>query len=290
MLLYQRESSPPSKERMEKTNDSSSDPLSTETFFDITPKALTGAEQEHAANAPRQPPEQRSNKRDESGGRRGAALTPNCHDASSRGRRKSKSRRSLRYREPRSCGMVWRILLSASLLAAVVYAAVAPSAMRRNTALCVAVGVGASVAAAQLYIIVTRFLRCAPYSVWAVVALDGASVLGWCAAVAVLSYWHRAVLYRPGADADGEPAWWRRDCYDAPSGYAVYDAAAGAGTAVNVVWCDVEVDGRARLIGNAAARLQHRTVIGLSAVSLFFNAIVLYISVRKQRNPNWGSV
>ncbi len=50
------------------------------------------------------------------------------------------------------------------------------------------------------------------------------------------------------------------------------------------------MDGRQKLIGNGAARLQHRVVIGLSAVALFFNSIVLYISVRKRLNPNWGEV
>ena len=182
--------------------------------------------------------------------------------------------------------MVLRILLSASTLACIAYAAVTRSAMRQNTALCVTLGVASFVAAAQFYIIITRFARCLPYSIWAVVALDGISVIGWCAAIAVLSYWHRDVLYTPqGGDASG---WFK--CYNAANAHTVYDAASGFGTWVSLVWCRVEVDGRQRLIGNGAARMQHRAVIGISAASLFFNGVVLYVSVRKQRDPYWWKV
>lgn len=196
------------------------------------------------------------------------------HDASP-----IKTRRSLRLREPRSCGMIWRIFLSASLLSLIAYSAVDPAAMKRNTALCVAVGVAGFVAFAQFYIIVVRFLRCVPYSIWVVVAFDLLSVLGWVAAIVVLSYWHVQVLYTP---TQQDPKEWRA-CYNARNSYAVFDPAKGAGDSLNIIWCR---EGN-RLIGNGAARMQLRAVIGLASTSLFFNLWVLYISIRKQRNPYW---
>lgn len=275
--------SPPRYELTEKANGSSPSTATENTNRSTSPATSSQADQQRCVVDESQPLREKAFNHGDSV-QRPMSSTP---DAPNPYRSYGKPRRSLRYREPRSCGMVWRILLSASLLATVVYAAMVPLAMAKNTALCVTVGVGAFVAAAQLYIIVVRFLRCVPYSVWVVVALDAVSVLGWLVAVAVLSYWHIEVLYAPRA---GDPAAWTKQCYDARNGYAVYDGATGGGTVVNMVWCKVDVDGRRRLIGNGAARLQHRVVIGLSAVSLLFNSIVLFVSVCKQRSPDWGNV
>lgn len=198
-----------------------------------------------------------------------------------------KPRTSLRNREPRSCGMVWRCLLSLSLMAVIICSALSPKEMSKNTALCVAVGVASFVAAVQFYIIVTRFLRCLPYSIWAVLVLDGLSVLGWLAAIAVMAYWHRDVLYKPRG---GDPTKWF-SCYKDAGSHNFWDSSiGGTSSTIDIVWCSVKVDGRPQLIGNGAARLQHRTVIGLTATSLFFNGFVLYISLRKQRDPDRGRV
>ncbi|OAA75804.1 hypothetical protein LEL_07792 [Akanthomyces lecanii RCEF 1005] len=109
--------------------------------------------------------------------------------------------------------------------------------MAKQVVLCFVVGIGLFVAAAQLYIIAVC-IRCVPYSTWVVVGLDAVSVLGWVATVAVLAYWNVDVLYTSRA---GDAAAWRK-CYEAPNGYAVYDGATDGGTALYMVWWEVEVD------------------------------------------------
>lgn len=198
-----------------------------------------------------------------------------------------KSRRSLRFREPRSGGMCLRIVLWASLLATLAYAAYDPAAMRLNTALVTVVGVAGGVAVVQLYMVVTRFARALPYSTWFVVLLDALSVAGWVAAIAVLSYWHLRVLYRPNADTD--PASWSA-CYGAANKFKFLDPKYGVSEDVSLIWCPVRVDGRDRLIGNGAARVQHRAIIGLASVTLLFNTCALLLSVKKACDPHWCRV
>lgn len=176
---------------------------------------------------------------------------------------------------PRVGAICLRIILFANCMAIVVYGAITPHQMSKNTAECVAIGIGALAMAVQTYATLIRYLYCFPYSIWSIIGLDGLCAAGWIAAIAILSYWDINVVYRP---SDDDPDDWLR-CADAKTWDKVLTSD-GVGHWVHIEWCKVEVDGRSRLIGNSAARMQLHVLIGLSVVSLLFTGFILLWMVK----------
>ncbi|KAL4866697.1 hypothetical protein BDV12DRAFT_198918 [Aspergillus spectabilis] len=162
----------------------------------------------------------------------------------------------------------YRIILFANLLSITAYGAVTPSQLSKVTSDCIAIGIAGFAMAVQVYItwaVYGCFLHL-PYDIWAVVALDAICGAGWVAAIAVLSYWDREVVYLPQR---GDPGDWF-DCFDAKYWQKVMtDDGPGHWVnpvpRINPVWCEVEINGLDRLVGNGAARQQLHVLTGLSA-------------------------
>lgn len=184
----------------------------------------------------------------------------------------------------------FRILLFATMMAILPYAAVSPSQMYKNTAECVLVGIAGYSMAVQVFVTIVGFTSCFPYNIWFVIALDSLNTVGWIAAVALLSFWDLHVLYKPHKS---DPANWL-ECANTPYWKSVLTDD-GWGKWLQLVWCEVEVDGQDRLIGNSAARVQHKVLTGLATVALTFDALIIlwtavrgkrhYLIERRKRNP-----
>jgi hypothetical protein len=162
-----------------------------------------------------------------------------------------------------------RIILFANLIAQAAYGALTPHQMTKVTAECVTIGIVGLAMAVQIYVTLVAHLRL-PYKIWVVLTLDGLCAAGWVVAIAVLSYWRRSVLYSP---RPGDPKDWFK-CADARYWDQVLTSD-GYGHWINIAWCEVEVNGEQRLVGNGAARQQLDVLIGLSAVSLLFTGFIL---------------
>ncbi|KAI1868297.1 hypothetical protein JX265_007120 [Neoarthrinium moseri] len=178
-------------------------------------------------------------------------------------------------KKPKVGGVFGRIVLFANLVVIMAYGAVTPQEMSKVTAICVTIGIGGLAMAVQTYVTVAVF-TCLPYNIWAVIGLDGLCAAGWAAAIAVLSYWDRNVVYMPG---NGDPQAWFK-CANAKYWDTVLTSD-GFGQWINIVWCQVKVNGQDRLVGNGAARQQLHVLIGLSTVSLFFTGLLLLWMVKR---------
>lgn len=185
------------------------------------------------------------------------------------------SRKSREFRINAPC---LRIVLFANIMAMMIYGAIVPHALSKVTAECVTIGIVALAMAVQPYFTVSACCSCLPYNIWAAIALDGLCAAGWCAAIAVLAYWNLDVVYTP---RNGDPNAWFK-CYDADN-WDTFLTSDGTGKWIKLVWCEVEVHGQMRLIGNGAARQQLRVLIGLAAASLLFTASILIWTIRKGR-------
>ncbi|QKX59791.1 uncharacterized protein TRUGW13939_06933 [Talaromyces rugulosus] len=174
----------------------------------------------------------------------------------------------------RTSALGFRIILFANLMATMIYGAVTPSEMVKVTAERVTLAITGVSMAAQLYATLARF-SCLPYSFWAILGFDGICAAGWCAALAAMSYWDRAVVYKPRA---GDPAAWFKWANHRNSDTVLSDD--GYGQWIHITWCKVVVNGQDRLVGNGAARLQLHVLIGLSTVSLLFTGFTLWWTVR----------
>lgn len=170
----------------------------------------------------------------------------------------------IRNREPRVGGLLFRILLMANAVAIMAYGAITPSQMTKVAAEVVVIAVTAACMAVQAYVTLARFLRPVPYSIWA-----------------VLAYWDRAVVYAPRA---GDPDAWLRCARTRGSDQIL--TSDGYGSWVKILWCEVELDGRHRLVGNSAARVQLHVLIGLASVALFFTGLTIYYTVARGRYLN----
>lgn len=177
---------------------------------------------------------------------------------------------------PRTGGVALRIVLFANLIAMMAYGAVEPRELSKVAAERATMGVAGLAMAVQAYVTVTVYAPRLPYAVWVIVGLDGLCAAGWVAAVAVLSYWDRGVVYAPRG---GDPAEWC-ECGAARNWDDVFTSS-GVGKWIHLVWCPVEVDGRERLVGNGAARQQLHVLIGLSVVSLVFTGLIMFWTIRR---------
>ena len=185
-----------------------------------------------------------------------------------------------RNREPRVGGLFFRILLMANFIAMMAYGAITPSQMTKVTAEVVTIAITAVGMVVQVYVAVARFISL-PYSIWAVIALDSVCAAGWVAAIAVLAYWDRDVVYFP---RDGDPDAWFQ-CASTHS-YDQVLTSDGYGSWIKILWCEVDVDGRHRLIGNKAARQQLHVLIGLATVALVFTGFLIFYTVARGRSLN----
>lgn len=182
---------------------------------------------------------------------------------------------SSRNKSPKSSAIGFRIILFANFVAMMAYGAVTPSEMVKVTAERVMIAITGVAMAVQVYVTFARFTS-VPYSIWAVIGLDGICAAGWCATIAVLSYWDRAVVYMP---RDGDPAAWFECANERYWDNVLTDD--GYGQWIDITWCKVDVNGRARLVGNGAARQQLHVLIGLSTVSLLFTGFTLWWTVKR---------
>ncbi|KAE8311561.1 hypothetical protein BDV41DRAFT_589639 [Aspergillus transmontanensis] len=180
---------------------------------------------------------------------------------------------------PRPSAIAFRILLFATLIVIMVYGAVTPHQMYKVTAECVLIGIAGLSMAVQVYITWAIFACCLPYTPWVGIVLDGVCALGWIGAIIVLSYWDRAIVYMP---QEGDPKEWFT-CAKAHTWDKVLTDD-GIGLWINILWCEVEVDGRERLVGNGAARQQLHALIGLASVSLFFTGLILWWTIRRRND------
>jgi hypothetical protein len=177
----------------------------------------------------------------------------------------------------KSGALCLRIILFANLIALAAYGAVAPGQMSKVVAECLTLGIVGLSMAVQIYVTLARYLRL-PYSIWLVLSLDTLCAAGWVVATAMLSYWDRNVVYSPRA---GDPAAWFK-CANARYWDPVLTSD-GNGHWINISWCEVEVGGKRRLVGNGAARQQLHVLIGLCAVSLLFTGLILWWTLRRAR-------
>jgi hypothetical protein len=168
-------------------------------------------------------------------------------------------------------------------MAMMIYGAIVPHEMSKVTAECVTIGIVAFAMAVQPYFTASACCSCLPYNVWVAIAIDGLCVAGWCVAIALLSYCNLDVLYTP---RNGDPDAWFI-CYNADN-WDTFLTSDGTGKWIKLLWCEVEVDGQNRLIGNGAACQQLRVLIGLAVVSLLFTASILLWTIREGRQ--WGLI
>ncbi|KAL4875410.1 hypothetical protein BJY04DRAFT_202149 [Aspergillus karnatakaensis] len=178
----------------------------------------------------------------------------------------------------RTSALCYRIILFANLMALIAYGATTPKQLYKVTSECVAIGVAGFSMFVQAYITWAVYACCLPYNIWLTIILDAVCEAGWVATIAVLSYWDRQVVYTPRS---GDPTAWLQ-CADAKywSDIITDD---GPGHWVNLVWCEAEVGGKRRLVGNGAARQQLHVLVGLSAVALLFTGLILHWTVRRGR-------
>lgn len=176
---------------------------------------------------------------------------------------------------PKTGAVILRIILFANLITIAAYGAITPRQMYKVTAECVTIGIAALAMTAQTYITLAVY-TCLPYSIWFVIGNDGLCAAAWTAAIAVLSYWDRQVAYKP---RDGDPTAWFK-CANTRDWDQVLTSD-GYGSWIKILWCEIEVDGKSRLIGNGAARQQLHVLIGLSAVSLLFTGLIILYTVRR---------
>jgi len=174
-------------------------------------------------------------------------------------------------------GVVLRIVLFANLTAIMAYGTITPHEMSKVTAETVTIGITGLAMAVQIYVTLATYTRL-PYNIWAVIGLDGLCAAGWGVAIAVLSYWDRQIVYSP---RDGDPAAWFQ-CANAEGWENVWTND-GVGQWIHLLWCEVEVNGRNRLVGNGAARQQLLVLIGLSTVSLLSTGLIIFWTVRRGR-------
>lgn len=184
-------------------------------------------------------------------------------------------------RKNRIGAICFRIVVMANLLAIMIYGAITPHQMAKVTAEIVTIAVTAFAMAVQVFLTIAFFcLRC---SVWIFIGLDGLCAAGWVAAIAVLSYWDLDVVYKPRGN---DPSSWFQ-CYRTGSFEKVLTTD-GWGHWIKILWCEVEVNGQDRLIGNGAARQQLPALIGLSTVALLFTGILLIFTIWRARD--WGLI
>jgi hypothetical protein len=187
-------------------------------------------------------------------------------------------------RKERNPGAIcFRIILFATLMAIMGYGAATPSEMYKVTAECVMIGVAGLSMVVQAYVTLAVYgccSTCLPSPIWLIMALDGLCAAGWIAAIAVLSYWDLKVVYAPRA---GDPEAWLR-CANAATYNDVLTVDGEWGQWINLVWCEVEVDGQKRLVGNGAAQMQLHVLVGLAGVSFLFTALILLWTRRGSRS------
>ena len=159
-----------------------------------------------------------------------------------------------------------------------VYVAVAPHEMVKVKGEIVTVSFAAFTLAVQLYVI---FSMCYPfpYAIKPLIILDAFCGICWCASIAVLSYWDRQVVYTP---REGDPGWWF-ECASASKWEDTISITADGDYVhyINIVWCEVDVNGHFRLIGNSRAREQLRVMIAVSTASLFLAGVIVLWTVRR---------
>ncbi len=171
--------------------------------------------------------------------------------------------------------IVLRIVLFANLIAIMAYGAIEPHEMSKVTAEAVTIGIAGLTMAVQICVTLAVFTPIF-YAVWVVIGLDGVCAAGWVAVIAILSYWDREVVYSPRV---GDPAAWFK-CANARSSDQVWTSS-GIGSWIHVMWCEVVMDNRNRLIGNGAARQQLHVLIGLSVTSLFLTLLILLWTIKR---------
>ncbi|KAL1858125.1 hypothetical protein VTK73DRAFT_7939 [Phialemonium thermophilum] len=176
--------------------------------------------------------------------------------------------------------IVFRILLFLSCIAILAYGNYDNRQLRKVEAELVALGVAGAVMALQVYWSIawlTQFispkrrpLRPLPYHYLTMVVTDILGTASWVAVLGVLAYWDRNVVYTPRT---GDPREWFA-CHRAKGSESVssYD---GVWSELTIVWCEVRVDGKPRLIGNSSARVQLHALLGLAAGSWFLGSLVL---------------
>ncbi|KAL3456343.1 hypothetical protein BJX64DRAFT_45775 [Aspergillus heterothallicus] len=178
-------------------------------------------------------------------------------------------------RKDRTPGAIcFRIILFANLMAMMVYGAATPHEMYKVTAECITIAITGLSMAVQAYVTLAVYACCStclPSPIWLLMTLDGLCAAGWIAAIAVLSYCDLNVVYTPQA---GDPKTWFQ-CANAESYTDVLTVDGEYGKWINLVWCEVEVDGQKRLVGNGAAQMQLHVLIGLAGVALLFTALIL---------------
>ncbi|KAL2818831.1 hypothetical protein BJX63DRAFT_43205 [Aspergillus granulosus] len=188
-------------------------------------------------------------------------------------------------RKERNPGAIcFRIILFANLMAMMVYGAAAPSEMYKVTAECVTISVTGLAMVVQAYVTLAVYgcccSTCLPSHSWLIMALDGLCTAGWIVAIAVLSYWDINVVYTPRT---GDPEAWFQ-CANAATYSEGLTVDGEWGRWINLVWCEVEVDGQQRLVGNGAAQTQLHVLVGLAGVSLLFTALILLWTRRESRS------
>ncbi|CAG9979816.1 unnamed protein product [Clonostachys byssicola] len=176
-------------------------------------------------------------------------------------------------RQQKSGALCFRLFTFSTLIAMMAYGAMEPKQLRKVTAEFVTIIISAVATGVQFYVTVAKFLPL-PYHIFAVIAADIICALGFIAAIAILSYWNINVVYIP---RDNDPAAWFK-CANAREWDSVLTDS-GFGKWLNIVWCDIEVDGRHRLVGNWAARQKLHVMIGLSTVCLVFTLMTIVYTI-----------
>lgn len=160
----------------------------------------------------------------------------------------------------------------------IVYIAVAPREMVKVKAEIVTVSFAGLTLAVQLYVI---FSMCYsfPYAIRPLVVVDAFCGVCWCASIAVLAYWDRRVVYMP---RDGDPDWWFA-CANAAKWEDTVTITSGGDYVhyINIIWCEVDVNGHHRLIGNGRAREQLHVMIAISTVALFLAGAIILWTLRR---------
>jgi hypothetical protein len=181
------------------------------------------------------------------------------------------------HKRPTIGAIFLRVLIFSTCIVIMAYGAVTPHELYKVAAECATIGITGFAMFVQVFVTFSA-CRCLPFNIWVTIGLDGLCAAGWCAAIALLSYWDLDVSYTPHGN---DPSAWF-DCADARYWETVLTDD-GFGKWINLVWCQVEVDGKSRLVGNGAAREQLHVLIGMSAVSLFFTGLILWWTIHQGR-------
>jgi hypothetical protein len=104
---------------------------------------------------------------------------------------------SRKPKEPRVNAPCLRIVLFANLTAMMIYGVIVPHELSKVTAECVTIRIVALDMAVQPYFTASACFSCLPCSFRVAIALNGICVVGWCAAIAFLSYCNLGVVYTP---------------------------------------------------------------------------------------------